>query len=368
LIKDPEKPYAANTRPISLTNILRRLFEKLMLKKWKTQSWTALHYSQAGFRDGWSVMSNILLSDCLSKSGFGISIFLDLKSAFDEVPFKRLMDILTARGCPRHTRQIIYSLMMQNCSSVITINQSKGSEEIPRMKGLFQGSILSPLLFNLFIDPLALELAERSPKTKTLLFADDIAIKARNWGDAQIAMDICQDWAVKNSQIWGIHKCGVTKTKLIPYVDLKLGDKIIPSCQSYIYLGLPHTGYGIDWRAYLDKICLKSESFITALLTRRTGWAYNTRMTIFKVFIRPSYEYCIPLLYTWIQKVDFKLMKKLDDIHMNGLNFIFNTKKYPRDVLESISGLGSFNHRLKILKASLAKHLRQLDRSNPKCI
>ena len=97
-------------------------------------------------------------------------------------------------------------------------------------------------------------------------------------------------------------------------------------------------------------------------------------MTIFKVFIRPSYEYCIPILYTWIQKVDLKLMKKLDEIHMNGLNFIFNTKKYggttrmdniSRHVLESLSGLGSFTQRLTILKASLANHLRRLDESNP---
>jgi hypothetical protein len=364
LIKDPAEPFADKTRPISLTNILRRFYEKLLFKEWKTQAWTELHNSQAGFRDGWSVMSNILLSDTLSKLGYNISIFLDLKAAFDEVPHCTLMNILAQRKCPLHYQNQIFSLMMNECSSLLSVNQSKCKTHIQRDKGLFQGSILSPLLFNIFIDTLAIQLATQTPSVQILLFADDIELKTRNTIDAQASLDVCQEWAVNHKQKWGIHKCGVTYAHENNGQPLKLGDEIIPVVEVYQYLGLPHRSFGIDWRAYLTQITSQTRSLINALLTKRSNWNYNTRLLIYKVFIRSKFEYCLPLLWTWIKKAAPKLMKELEDLHLRGLEFIFNTKR-SKAVLENLSGLGSLSQRALVLQASLSNHLRKLSQSNP---
>ncbi len=253
---------------------------------------------------------------------------------------------------------------MNNCSSILSVNQTKTSVSIPRLKGLFQGSILSPLLFNLFIDPLAQTLSRQIPNVVSLLFADDIALKARNFNDAQEALDICNTWSIENHQKWGIAKCGVTLFKSLKEFPLLIGNDVLPVCNSYKYLGLPHSGSGILWNKYLESIYARTMAFIAALSPRKINWPLKTRLVLFKVFIRPCYEYCLPLLSLWITKTKNGLLKKLEELHNAGISFIFDTKR-SKSVLESMSGIGPLSHRLTVLSGSLAYHLNSLNTDNP---
>jgi hypothetical protein len=238
--------------------------------------------------------------------------------------------------------------MMNNCSSILSVNQSKHKQQIQRNKGLFQGSILSPLLFNIFIDILAVSLATKIPSVKSLLFADDIEIKAKNLEEAQAALDICNNWSTEYRQIWGIQKCGVTHRLPKNYFPLLLGHNVLPVCKSYKYLGLPHDAYGIQWNEYLDKISLKTKRLIDAISPRKINWCYKTRLTIYKVFIRPCWEYCLPMLFKYITKTDKKLLKQIEELHKHGLEFIFDSRR-SQAVLENLSGLGPLSHRLSTL-------------------
>ena len=209
LLKDESEPFADKTRPVSLTNMLRRFYEKLLLKTWVDEPWARLHNAQAGFRRGFNTLTQILTSDELSKD-HQISCFLDLSAAFDRVPHKKLLDILKERGCPSHIRRIIFKLMMfQSCSTLI-VNNKRISEKIGRRHGVFQGSILSPLLFNIFIDPLA-ELLNTEPQNVplALFYADDITIKAKTTEKMSMLIRRCETWANQNGMRWGISKCGI---------------------------------------------------------------------------------------------------------------------------------------------------------------
>jgi hypothetical protein len=59
-----------------------------------------LHPSQAGFRRGFSTISHILLSDELSRHENPLSIFLDIKAAFDNVVWSKLVSLLESLDCP----------------------------------------------------------------------------------------------------------------------------------------------------------------------------------------------------------------------------------------------------------------------------
>lgn len=152
-----------NTRGIALTNIFRRIFEALLLRYIdgeKHQFWTHIHSNQSGFRKKQDTYPNIIMCHDAHLFERNIQAFVDLKAAYDKVPLKRVIDLLIKRGAPQILVKIIRSLF-ENCYSKLIINQ-KTSRQFSRECGLFQGSLLSPFLFNIFIDPLAEELQRES--------------------------------------------------------------------------------------------------------------------------------------------------------------------------------------------------------------
>jgi hypothetical protein len=210
LMKDAQTPYIDKSRPIALTNIARRIFERILLRSWGTYcpEWTKFHPCQAGFRSGFSTTLQVCTADELTRQHHPYSGFLDLKAAYDTVPYAQLMDILWKRGCSSRDLSLIYSLMMNGCSSTLVVNRVELATPIMRKRGLFQGSIISPFLFNCFIDALGRKANEGMQVPKLLLFADDICIKAKSRSEAQTLIDCCYEWATTNLMAFGLDKCG----------------------------------------------------------------------------------------------------------------------------------------------------------------
>jgi hypothetical protein len=365
LIKSIDQPYVQKSRPVSLTNILRRIFEKLVLKRISNEPWAILHPNQAGFRVGWSTTTQILINDELSRTGYPISVYLDLKAAFDTVDHNYLIQVLLKRKCPDNIIWLIHSLMMQDCRSFISVNHSSSTESIVRSRGLFQGSILSPILFNMVIDELAHDICLHRPEVKLLLFADDIALKANDWSQMQAALDICLSWSKKAHLEWGIPKCGLV-SKDIPLQTLNI-EQDLPIVKSYKYLGIPMKYNGIDWTSYLDHTIKKFHNLIKATQMKKMEWTYAHRIIIYQTFIRPTLEYCLPILSKWLKKQGKDAntaWKSLNDCHVNGMEWIFDRRR-PIHVLESLAGLGSLAFRIEQLEASLRFHLDQIHQANP---
>ena len=99
------------------------------------EPWAELHPNQAGFRKGWSTDSHILLNDELSRSRYSITAFLDMKNAFDTVDHRYLQEILKKRMAPKWVQKLIFSLMIKDCRSTISINKIPLEQEIKRNMG-----------------------------------------------------------------------------------------------------------------------------------------------------------------------------------------------------------------------------------------
>lgn len=366
IMKDKTQPFVDKARPISLTNIFRRIFEKILIKEWDGSKWSKLHPSQAGFRRGWSTISHILTTDTYSKLTQDITIFLDLKAAFDKVDHKILLNELAKRNCPPHTRLLLKSLMISHCKSFISVDGSAHKKNFKRTKGLFQGSILSPFLFNIYIDPLAQELANLD--IKTLFFADDIALKGSNWIVLQKALDICYSWSQRFHMTFGIPKCGVVikNHRQKENHNLHLNNETLPIVTQYTYLGVPHDAYGINWSDYTTKITHKATNILKAVWISGKAWPVPTRLIIFKTFIRPLYEYCLPLLESWFQKNGSRSPCRLALSKTNSdcIEWVAGHKG-PIDTLSCILGLPTLQERCQILHAGLTAHLQHMASDNP---
>jgi hypothetical protein len=364
LKKDASNPIAQNTRPIALCNILRRIFEQILLKEWMTtkKPWTHLNYGQAGFRRGYSTLSHLILSDELSRRQHQYSIFLDIKSAFDSISWLKLNELLLSRNCPPASRNLILSLICKPAVLSLTVNQS---ERVPikTRKGVFQGGGISAFIFSLYIDPLAISLNTNIPSHSplALLFADDIQIKTNDLETAQFALDICSAYGDAFHLRWNLKKCAVLSND---FTQLTINNQPIPNASEYKYLGIIHKNNGLDFRqSFLSQVS-KQSRLLTALLDN--NWHPKTKLTIYRTFIRPITEYAITLTYNWALKHTSRsdILRLMEQQHQQALKWIFSCKRYTQ-TLDFLSGFGSWKYRMECLKAGLTCSLQTLSPTNP---
>jgi hypothetical protein len=92
-------------------------------------------------------------------------IYLDIKSAFDHVDHSLLLHKLAMFGFGPNTTEWIKNFLNNRSMSVKIGKQRSSIVTLPKAKGVPQGAVLSPLLFNLFISDI------------TSIITDDITIK-----------------------------------------------------------------------------------------------------------------------------------------------------------------------------------------------
>ena len=183
------------------------------------------------------------------KSGkYLYACFVDFKKAFDTVWRKGLMCKLKNIGIKGKVFEVIKS-MYENSVASITMN-GKVSESFKTLVGVQQGDILSPLLFNIFINDLPGEIESVTNENElklsntsisSLLFADDLSILSLSKEDLQNKLDTLQSYCTK----WGL-KVNLQKTKIMIFNKsgatikkhkFRLLDTDIESVASYTYLG-----------------------------------------------------------------------------------------------------------------------------------
>jgi hypothetical protein len=366
LVKDRSKPaIASNTRPIALSAILRRIFEKLLLKSWVSldESWSKLNFGQAGFRRGYSTLSHLVLSDELSRHDNSFSIFLDIKAAFDTVSWSSLNEILISRGCPDGARNIILSLTCKPALLNLSVNQSE-RVAIKTKKGVFQGGGISAFVFALYIDPLAIALNGIVPthKPAALLYADDIKLNPSSTQEAQELLDVCHTYAIKLKFDWNIKKCAVVARQ---FVSVFLANQEIPNSDTYKYLGAIHRYNRVDWGLTVTLATEKQSRFLESL--QNSKWHPRLKLIIYRTFVRPINEYVLPLAYLWVLRHESSRLSTLDLMkksYNSGVSFVFGRNQHI-NVMDFITGFGPFEFRMECLLGGLNRSFNRLKPENP---
>lgn len=256
LIPKANKPSSLveNWRPITIGPILGRIFSSII--DGRLRRGTVLSPRQKGFTAESGCKINIdLLSavlDYSKKEKGGIFTIVDISKAFDTVPHSAIEPCLARKGVPAPIIALIKD-MYEGSYTTIKCKNNTGVK-IKILRGVKQGDPLSPLLFNLCLEPL-LDLVEQNTsginvnanrKIPVLAFADDVVLLGADEGEAQSQMNILHEYLkglgmnVSGDKSQAFEIVSKRDTWFIREPKIKLGDNIIPSVdpgEVFKYLG-----------------------------------------------------------------------------------------------------------------------------------
>lgn len=212
ILKSGDISNVENYRPVSILPAISKIFDKLIFLHLLNKVKHLLAHQQHGFTMGKSTITNLLeftnyVANKMMKGGQIDTIYMDLAKAFDRIDHEILLKKLSRFPLDPCVIELIKSYL-SNRTQIVCIGGEKSSPITPK-SSVPQGSILSPLLFALFINDLPALI-----KTQILLFADDLKLftQIKSLDDVrQLQMDIniISNWCRQNNLQLNIQKCFV---------------------------------------------------------------------------------------------------------------------------------------------------------------
>jgi hypothetical protein len=333
----------ANYRPISLTCILCKVMEHIIL----SNMWKHLHkhnillHFQHGFQSGLSCESQLIetvhdwITAMDNKSQID-AILLDFAKAFDKVPHKRLLSKLAFYGITGNTKNWIKSFLSHRKQRV-SVNGAL-SDNTCVTSGVPQGSVLGPVLFLLYINDI-----NNNIQSPIRLFADDSIIYRiiKSETDNNILQsDLIQlqTWSNKWQMEFNIPKC----------VHLPITNKTKPRLHSYSLCGVPlstvsshpYLGIKLDtkltWANHITDIASKS-SKVLGMIKRTLGPCKpNVKETAYNMLVRPKLEYASPI---WNPHTTTQI-KHLEKVQHCAARFVKNNHRRQTATTDLIATLG----------------------------
>lgn len=182
------KPGSSEKRPLGIPAVrdrvtqtaLRNVLEPIFERDFASSSY--------GFRPGRRCREAVAQVERLLKEGYIWCVDADLKSYFDTIPHDRLMRLIEQRIVDGKVLRLIEQYLKAG-----VLEQMKGWQ--PSEQGTPQGAVISPLLANLYLNPLDHEMAGKG--WQMVRYADDFVVLCKTEAEAQATLEYLRAWTAE---------------------------------------------------------------------------------------------------------------------------------------------------------------------------
>ncbi|KAL0195166.1 hypothetical protein M9458_008738, partial [Cirrhinus mrigala] len=253
IIPVPKKPKTtgfSDYRPVALTSVVMKSFERLVLAYLKDITGPLLDPLQFAYRANRSVddavnMGLHYILQHLDKPGtYARILFVDFSSAFNTIILDILQIKLSQLSVPTSICQWITNLLTDRQQLVRLGKLTSGTRTIST--GAPQGCVLSPLLFSLYTN----DCTSKDPSVKLLKFADDTTVIGLIWDGNESAYR--QEIDHNNLEL------NTLKTKAPCTPPLTIMNITAPAVDSFKFLGT-NISQDLKWDIHIDSIVKKAQ-------------------------------------------------------------------------------------------------------------
>jgi hypothetical protein len=325
--KGGAKDSASNYRPVSLTSVPCKIMESIVRDQVMDylEVNELLVKSQHGFMPNRSCQSQLLESlnmctDWVDKGHSVDIVYLDYRKAFDSVPHQRLLNKCRSYGLGEEVVIWLASYLGGRRQRVTLDGQY--SEWVPVRSGVPQGSVLGPILFNLYTNDL-----DEWLTSIILKYADDAKIMA-TVDDIESCTVIQEDLQKVDSwsETWQMQlnpkKCKVMHIgqKNLQYEYTIKGEPLLCTSKEKDLGILVCDDLKVGQQC--QKAANQANKMAGMLLRTFSTRNQDLLVKLYRSYIRPHLEYCVQVWSPYmvkdvlvLEKVQQRFTKKIDDMH-----------------------------------------------------
>ena len=187
------KPGSAEMRPLGIPTVIdrvvqtavRMVIEPIFEREFAPQSY--------GFRPGCGCKDALRRVDELLKGGFVHVVDVDIKGYFDSIPHDKLMKLVRERIADGRVLKLVEAFLKQGVLAQCEAMEGYEMKEIEEMEaGTPQGGVISPLLANIYLNPLDWKMDREG--LQMVRYADDMVILCADAESAGRVLQSLREW------------------------------------------------------------------------------------------------------------------------------------------------------------------------------
>jgi len=194
------KPGSNEERPLGVPTVRDRVVQTAVLNVLEPIFDNTFSENSFGFRRGRGCHHALEHVERLLNDGYVYVVDADLKSYFDTISKPRLMEHVREKVSDSRVLELLEMFLAQGII--------EGLREWTPEKGTPQGAVLSPMLANIYLNPLDHLIADAG--FAMVRYADDFVIMCKTREDALRALEVVKGWVAENELT--LHP---TKTKIV---------------------------------------------------------------------------------------------------------------------------------------------------------